>query len=52
MQSMTFDDVNTRIEQPMEDDIHRGMKGKKGEGKKKEKKKRHENQLILHVLQY
>ena len=27
MQSMTFDEVNTRIDQPMADDIHRGIRG-------------------------
>ena len=24
---MTFDEVNTRIDQPMEQDIHRGIRG-------------------------
>jgi hypothetical protein len=26
MQLMTFDEVNTRIDQPMEHDIHRGIR--------------------------
>ena len=27
IQLMTFDEVNTRIDQPMEHDIHRGIRG-------------------------
>jgi len=31
IQLMTFDEVNTRIDQPMEHDIHRGIRALKHE---------------------